>query len=223
MIRAAIRGAQDHSPPPPPARLERPAILPRRTEPRPVWRWVKTAWAVMTFCGSLIGASLTFYVALPSFSLSLPSSSYRPRNPFTAIFVVSNSGYLRAVNVHVQCIENMIRYTDPANILSGAANGGPIVQIGTVPRNSSRTFSCPQLVQSIQTFNRALTAEEVKKLYEQGPPTGDMAFAWADFELRVSYQVSMLPVRFTEAYRVTGKPSEDGTFVWEQVALDKKF
>jgi hypothetical protein len=58
-------------------------------------------------------------------------------------------------------------------------------------------------------------------MYLAGLPQGDMSFEWADFEFHVSY--SLLGISTTDKYRVIGRPGENGTFVWEQVALDKKF
>ena len=88
-------------------------------------------------------------------------------------------------------------------------------------RNESRTFTCPQVILNVKKYNYVLTPEELKQLYLAGPPKEDMSFDWADFEFHVSY--SLLGLTFTDKYRVVGRPDENGHFVWEQVALDRKF
>jgi hypothetical protein len=131
----------------------------------------------------------------------------------------------------VECYQNYIHYTDPirgssSNLQSNATD------LGTIGRNESRTFSCPQVVTDITIVPRVLTPEEIKQMYQAGvqslnetgyPPGEDMPFDWADFEFHIKYSPWILPIRWTQKYRVVGKPAEGGNFVWQQVATDYQF
>jgi hypothetical protein len=201
-----------------------------RTRQQPHLHRMRKAISIIV---AVIGTSYSIYVALPSWSLSLPSSSYRPRNPYTAIFTITNAGYLPAANVSVQCVLNDIKYTEPRT-----ENFGFITEVnglGVVKRNESRTFSCPQALYHLemQATPYAPTQDQVTAYYREhilphlGPKGEwqgeDMPFEWADFEFHVIYSPAFLPLKFISKYRVVGRPGQYGTFVWEQVALDKKF
>jgi hypothetical protein len=115
----------------------------------------------------------------------------------------------------------MIKYVGIANNLHSSNLLSKPVKLGAIYKNESRTFSCPQVVLNVQTWSRVLAPEEIKQMYLEGPPKEDMSFEWADFEFHVTY--SLMFINLTNKYRAIGRPGENGTFVWEQVALDKKF
>ena len=97
----------------------------REPKPRPV---LHRSWKVLEGALGTLGTLATLsalYFAFPSWTLSLPSSAYHPRNPFTAIFTLTNSGYLPADSVKVVCIQNLVEYVDPAG-LSSYASTSPV-------------------------------------------------------------------------------------------------
>ena len=228
MIKLAVADAIGPRQPPPPAPAKPPATQPKPPRQRSVWRRVTLGWAALTLAGSIAGAFLTAYVALPSWSLALPSASYRPRNPFTAVFTVTNSGYFPGKDVHVLCIQNMIRYTNLGifqNPYSAGLIGGP-TDLGSIYKNESRTFSCPQVLRGLKVRQGVMTPAQAAEDYQESlratkESQEDMPFDWADFEFQVSYSLAFL--HFTDKFRVVGRPAIDGSFVWEQVPLDKVF
>jgi hypothetical protein len=221
MVRSVIADATDQKSQPQDPSPKPPTKPQTKPKTKFLWPWETVAWAAITALSSIAGATLTAYVALPAWSLTLPSSSYRPRNPFTAVFTVTNAGYLPGEDVKVQCIQNRINYAGITNNLHSSGLVSQPVILGSIRKNRSRNFSCPQVVLGIQTWNRAITPEEVKQAYLAGPPKEDMSFDWADFEFHIMYSLAIF--HWEDKYRVVGRPAENGTFVWEEVALDKKF
>lgn len=191
-------------------------------------QWWRTVEIAATIVG-ILGFLGFLYLAWPSWSVSLPSTAYRPRNPFTAIFTVSNVGYVSA-KAEVVCKQNLIKYLEPANIFSNGVSKP--LDLGDISRNEARTFSCPQIFAGIKVIPGVLTEEQIKADYEAGrkvieetghPPNEDMPFDWVDFEFQLKYSVPLVPFRFTDSYRVVGKPGQNGTFVWELVDPRKVF
>jgi hypothetical protein len=172
------------------------------------------------------------YLLLPSWSLTLPSSSYRPRNPYTAVFALTNSGSFPASSVNVQCLLRSIHYLNPQNSHSSGLIS-EVSGLGRIDRNESRTFNCPQSVFHPEVFHGVLTPDQVKNLYEDrkkdfdsnGTYVGpDTPFDSADFEVHVVYSPLFMPFHWTSRFRVIARPSQDGSSViWEQVDLKKKF
>lgn len=199
--------------------------LPDKPAQRPqlqsTFQKLKVAWGLITLLASVTGAVLTAYVALPSLSLSLPSASYRPTNPFTAIFVVTSSGYLPGINVQAECLQNRIEYVHPKDISSSGLQT-VATKLGSIFRNESRTYSCPQ-VAWVKIIPRSLTPSEIKNMNQLDSSQSeqmsdqDMSFKLADFDLRFTYHVPLLPINWTAKYHVVGKPAQDGSFIWEEV------
>jgi ABC-type phosphate transport system substrate-binding protein len=118
----------------------------------------------------------------------------------------------------------------------GMASSGFISDIsglGTIHRNESRTFVCPQSVFHSEVFKGVLTPDQIKKNYEDQKkswftPDGqyigpDMPFDSADFEFHVIYSPAFMPLIWTYSFRVIGRPNQDGSSViWEEVDLKKK-
>ena len=208
-IKNKIGSSQQPSPAIPPAEIPR-------------WRkliiWARGSLLLRAVAGAA-PILWAVWVYSPPWTLSLPSSSYRPRNPFQAVFTITNSDLFPGSDVKVTCTENMIRYVVPK--MASTSTGREVPSLGTMHRNESRTFACPQFWLYIQTWNRVLSPDEIKRMYLAGPPQEDMSFEWADFEIHVSY--SLLGINRIDKYRVVGSPGENGTFIWQQVALDKKF
>jgi hypothetical protein len=202
-----------------PSQQALPAVPPPKI---PKWRrplyWAKNSvlfWVVSSIAGVLWG----LWVASPPWTLTLPSASYRPRNPFTAVFAITNADIFPGYDVRIECVQNLIKYVTPRVFSKSTSEVPPL---GMMSRTDSRTFSCPQVVLNVQTtWNRVLAPEEIKQMYLAGPPKEDMSFEWADFEFHVTY--SLMFINRTNKYRVVGRPGENGMFIWEQVALDKKF
>src|SRR5208282_1942025 len=126
--------------------------------------WFRRNWKTLLPV-SLFASLLGIYAALPSWSLSLPSTAYHPSNPFTAVFTITDAGLFPGAGVQVQCFQNMIKYLEPRNSFSARLVSEP-TDLGTIYRNESRTFSCPQVVSDIQFIPRVLTPDEIKKQYE---------------------------------------------------------
>ncbi|MGP8259849.1 MAG: hypothetical protein ACLQM6_07855 [Acidobacteriaceae bacterium] len=169
------------------------------------------------------------WVALPTWTLTLPSTSYRPLNPFTAVFTLTNSGYLPATRVKLECFENRVNYAD-------GSGSGPLeskqIELQDISRNESRTFQRPQVVSGISVVPGVISPDEIKKEYEDTKkylnenghfPDEDIPFVWADFQFDVTYSTHFYPFEWLRKYRVVSRLTQNGTFVWDQVALDKKF
>ncbi len=207
-IKTTIEPSQQALPVTPPPRISR-------------WRrlldWAKNS-LLLRVLAPVVSILWGLWAASPPWTLTLPSASYRPRNPFTAVFAITNADIFPGYDVRIECVQNLIKYVTPRVFSKSTSEVSPL---GTMYRTDSRTFSCPQVVLNVQTWNRVLTPEEIKQMYLAGPPKEDMSFEWADFEFHVSY--SLMFINRTNKYRVVGRPGENGTFIWEQVALDKTF
>jgi hypothetical protein len=226
MVKAALSDAANQPSQP----MQNPQKNQTELKPPKPKSWFQRNWKTLSPI-PLIASLLAIYAAFPSWSLTLPSSAYRPRNPFTAVFTITNLGLLPGTDVQVQCFQNLIKYAEPKDIFSGPLLSDP-TSLGTIYRNNSRTFSCPQVVSGIKFWHRVLTPEEVRKEYAAGkkiieetghPPGEDMPFIWADFSFKIRYSSLLIPHRWTDTYRVVGKPGQDGAFVWEIVPPDKVF
>jgi hypothetical protein len=166
--------------------------------------------AVVTIVSVLWG----IYAALTSWQLALPSASFLPHDPFAAVFSLTNSGYLSATSVEVERYRSYVHYKDPINGYTNMPSAP--IPLGDLGRNEFRTFLCPQSVSAVTVWNRALTPGEVEKEYEESlahPSSPDMPFDLADFEFRVKYSPSPLPLHWTTRYRVVGRPRQNGAFV----------
>jgi hypothetical protein len=178
--------------------------------------------------GSLLSLVIVFYFQYaPSWSLDLPSASFRPENPFTAVFTITNVGYLPASRVSIQCTQRMIEYSDPPDTFS-ANLVAPLSTSNWVPRNGKLSTLCTQVVAGLQVWHRALSDKEVKELYEkslrEGPPLNENPhIVWADLIFTIHY-CAVLPLwTWTEERRVKGELGEDGKFVLMHVSVDQLY
>jgi hypothetical protein len=183
-------------------------------------------WVLWSFPLAVI-LPLCFQYA-PSWSLDLPSASFRPNNPFTGVFTITNVGYLPASQVSVQCAQKMIEYSDPPDTYSADLIGEPSTA-SWMNRNEKLSVICPQVVAGIKIFPRVITPDEAKKLHDQvvaaNPFNDNPHVIWADLIFTIKYApIAMFPVwHWTDTRRVKGEPSENGTFVWMQVPIDRVY
>jgi len=196
------------------------------------WLWIvaRKVWTplgLLSTIGGVVGLPLTVIAILPSWSMGLPSTSFRPGNPFKAVFTIGNSGYLTAYDVHVVCIQNQVKYADLGGTESQDLNHGLVGQFDRIEHGDNRTVSCFQTTLGVQMFPEILSQKQISQMYkdfqksfnDEGEYSGrDMAFKYADLEFQVSSRPFYLPLTMTKRFHVIGKPGQDGAFVWQQVS-----
>ncbi len=213
----------------PKAQQERPREVLPLLAPETKWQLLlRHPGRLIALVSSLV-TIVGIYVYLPSWSLTLPTSAYRPHNPYTAVFGITNQGSIPAREVKVRCILKSIHYLNPAGTHSSGFTS-EVADLGTLGRNESRTFTCPQSVFHVDVTPGVMTPDEVKRQYEEQKqwfaPDGhyigpDMPFDFADFELDVLY-APLIPVTLTSRFQVVARPGETGTLVWERIDIHKK-
>jgi hypothetical protein len=187
------------------------------------WRRLP-AWVKIVGASPLVGVMFAFYFQYaPSWSLDLPSASFRPENPFTAVFTITNVGYLPASHVSVQCMQKMVEYSNPPNGSSSSLVGEPSTS-NWMSRNGKLSVICPQVVANFQVFLRALSEKEITELARQGPKLNENPHViWADLIFTVKYApIAIFPLlTWTEKLRVKGELGEDGNFVWMHIPIEQ--
>ena len=190
-------------------------------------KWLLTEWPkpslvkIVSSLGTVCLALLAFYQYSPSWTLDLPSSSFRPNNPFTAVFTITNTGLLPATHVSVKCVQQMIEYSEPSNTFSSGP--APWATARWVSRNDKLSALCEQIIAGIKIYPRILSLEEMEELRWERPPLDENPHViWADLVFTIRYApIFFIPQwQWTEWRRVKGEPGEDGTFVWMQVPVD---
>jgi hypothetical protein len=203
--------------------------------PAPEHKRLKSWWIslpkwkkILGSLGPLLPLIFAFYFQYaPSWSLDLPSASFRPENPFTAVFTITNVGYLPASRISVQCVQNMIEYYDPPDTFSAGLMGEPSVS-NWQSRNGKVSVTCPQVVAGLKIWNRVLSLDEIREMYErglkEGPPLRENPhISWIDLVFRIKYApIALFPIwTWTEELRVKGELGEDGKFVWMYIPVNQ--
>jgi hypothetical protein len=155
IVRSNVQPSPQASPEAPPKKI-------------PGWQlplnWAKNH-PITWVAGVIVSIGWGIWLYTPPWTLTLPSASYRPRNPFTAIFTITNNDLFPGYDVRIKCTQNMIKYVMP-RVFSKASSD--VTPLGDMYRTDSRTFSCPQTFLSVQTWNRALHPKKSNKCTYRG-------------------------------------------------------